>query len=458
MLDMHPAIRHTALIGLSPQARTSTGSHVSDALSSRPVIPFEEARTREDLALAITRVEALNSAGKLEEGWRLLSDSGLGGALFRLQYAYEKLELMQPYFPQGWEQDSILSEADQSYVLSEVALALGDTGKHHSALMVHIKELKLDLANERMYETIKSLGNTSVSLEQLGQLSAGERLTSLALRLADAAKSEKDVVWLKTNQADFHICAGRLKEAEAILVSLRQAVGKKTTDPANEAHILETDLSLAFRQNRLSEQIASDCLSRIRLVGRRRDERDGLLTVAAWHQRNGRHEAALDAYGDLIALANEIGSPELLNYEAFRALSVAACGRGEEARRIAMKIDRGREPAHGPLALLYLELGDRTKARLHALAGYKQAWGEGPPYHDHWGMEDCRKVLAAIGESEPMLPAFNPSKVEPFDFEPEVERLIVKVLAEKAEHDAHAKLVDAMDQPELASKGASEPS
>ena len=40
-LDMHPAIRHTTLIGLSPQTRSSTGSHVSDALSSHPVKPFE---------------------------------------------------------------------------------------------------------------------------------------------------------------------------------------------------------------------------------------------------------------------------------------------------------------------------------------------------------------------------------------------------------------------------------
>lgn len=88
------------------------------------------------------------------------------------------------------------------------------------------------------------------------------------------------------------------------------------------------------------------------------------------------------------------------------------------------------------MALLYLELGDWTKASSHALAGYNDAWGEGPPYHCHWDLEDCRKVLTALGEPEPMLSPFDPSKVEPFDFEPEVERLIEKALVEKTEREA----------------------
>src|SRR6185295_364596 len=43
LIDMHPAIRHTALINLSPKVKSRTGSHVSDALSSRTVKPLEEA-------------------------------------------------------------------------------------------------------------------------------------------------------------------------------------------------------------------------------------------------------------------------------------------------------------------------------------------------------------------------------------------------------------------------------
>jgi hypothetical protein len=148
---------------------------------------------------------------------------------------------------------------------------------------------------------------------------------------------------------------------------------------------------------------------------------------------SGKHEAALDALADLIALANEIGPAYLRNYEARRGISLAALGRKQEAGRIAVKVDQGKNRPHLPLAFLYLELGDQPKAREHALAGYKEAWCEGPPYHEHWLLEDCRKVLGAVGETVPVLQPFDPAKIEPFDFEPEIERLIEKTLAEKAE-------------------------
>jgi hypothetical protein len=62
-LDMHPAIRHTAMLGLSPEVRTSTGSHVSDALSSRPVKPLKDARTRADLARLSPGLSAERTTG-----------------------------------------------------------------------------------------------------------------------------------------------------------------------------------------------------------------------------------------------------------------------------------------------------------------------------------------------------------------------------------------------------------
>jgi hypothetical protein len=205
--------------------------------------------------------------------------------------------------------------------------------------------------------------------------------------------------------------------------------------------------------DRLSQSIADDCLSRIRFLGHRFDERDSLYTIAIWQQANGKHHAALDVFGDLILLANEAGWPQLSAYEASRARSLAALARRDEARRVARKVDHGQKPPHVALALLYLELGDQPKAREHALAGYKVAWGEGPPYHNHWDLEDCRKVLKAVGEREPELAISDPAKVEPFDFEPDVERLIEKKLAEKkaieekAKREAAAKSANPPKQP-----------
>jgi hypothetical protein len=102
MLDMHPAIRYTAISGLSEEARSSTGSHVSDSLSSRPRKPFDEARTLDDLALPIARVQALNAAGKFEAGWDLLVPE-LSDALVNLERQDVLAEILHSYFPEGWD-------------------------------------------------------------------------------------------------------------------------------------------------------------------------------------------------------------------------------------------------------------------------------------------------------------------------------------------------------------------
>ena len=434
-LDMHPAIRHTALIGLSTEARGSTGTHVSDALASRPVKPFDDARSLADLSLAMTRVEALNAAGKIKEGWDLLVIGGLSGALRRLLYGHQNLELMHVYFPQGWENGPLaLPESRHSGAYHQAASALIRTGKPDLASILFVKGINKELSDDEE-TSATDLGNLVVSLKEDGQRACAELIRSLAIRLAEAKDDEHDLRWLKTNQAINHLERGNLNEAESILVPLRDAIATGNLQGETEAAILKTDLYAASYTGRLSETMAETSLNRIRALGQRFEELWALSFIARWRQAGKHHEAALAAFGDLIALGRETGWQDLPDHEVLRALSLLAMGGQEEALKVAEKVDQGKKPPHVPLALLYLELGDKAKAHSHALAGYKKAWGEGPPYHNHWWLEDCRKVLAAIGEPEPQLPPFDPAKVEAFDFEPAIERQIEKILAEKAERE-----------------------
>lgn len=434
-LDLHPAIRHTALSGLSTEAKDKTGSHVADVLSSRPAAPFKEARSASDLDLAISRVEALNAAGRFEAAWDVFENSGLLGALFRLHLAHETLELMQPWFPQGWEAGpSTLPENKRADALDFAAVALKRSGKPQQAVVLYTTEIDLDVASEKLLPA--TLGNLGNALESLGQNARAARLWALALRLAAAIESEDSALWITAVQANKLLKSGNLSKAETALAPLRAKAAGGKPNAGREAQILRIDLLLAWRGGRLDDAMSADTLGRVQALGERFDELGCLRTIGTWHQENGRHAAALEAFGDLIALANEIGSPDLPAYEARRALSLAAIGKHEDARRIAERVNRGDDPPHVVLALIYLELGDAPKARTHALAGYRQAWGEGPPYHDHWALQDSRKVLAAIGEPEPQLPPFDAAKVEPFAFEPTIERIIAKKEAEKAKKEA----------------------
>ena len=90
------------------------------------------------------------------------------------------------------------------------------------------------------------------------------------------------------------------------------------------------------------------------------------------------------------------------------------------------------------LAELHLALGDRDKARHHTLLSYQYAWGEGEPYANFPWLQDCRRVLAELGESEPKHPPFDPSKATPVRFEPELRAYIEKLKKKKAEEEEKA--------------------
>ena len=442
-LDMHPAIRHTVLLELSPETKGKTGSHVSDALSSRPFKPLNEARTREDLALAMTRVQSLNSAGKLADGWNLLESSGLSSALHRLEYFHELLEIAQAYFPNGLANNPyVVPKEELKNLFSIVADSLYKVDNRELAIKFYTRLIELCLQEEESLIGIP-IFNLGVVLESEDESARAARLFHLAACLAEVTDDSNLSVSVKAHYVAEQIDNGHLLEAQTTMNSLRETVEITGLNSATESLVLRTDLDLAFRSHRLDELIAERCLKRICALGDRFDEIQCRWRIAFWRQAQGDHSKALDAFEDLIGLVHEIGrSPA--RYEARRGLSLAALGRREEAIRIAGKVEQAKRPQHISLALLYLALGDRAKARTHALTGYREAWGEGPPYHDHWGLEDCRKVLAAVDEPEPVLPPFDPAKVEPFDFEPDVERLIGKKLAEKAKRTEEKAKRDAV--------------
>jgi hypothetical protein len=70
------------------------------------------------------------------------------------------------------------------------------------------------------------------------------------------------------------------------------------------------------------------------------------------------------------------------------------------------------------LAAIALAEGDKPAASSAAIKAYKAAWCDGPPYAYHWGLEQAKAHLAALGAPEPAMPPFDESKFEPL---PEVE-------------------------------------
>jgi tetratricopeptide (TPR) repeat protein len=70
------------------------------------------------------------------------------------------------------------------------------------------------------------------------------------------------------------------------------------------------------------------------------------------------------------------------------------------------------------LAQIERDAGNHSAAVEAAIAAYRLAWCDGPPFAYHWGLQTARAHLSVLGAREPESPPFNASKYEPM---PQVE-------------------------------------
>ena len=147
---------------------------------------------------------------------------------------------------------------------------------------------------------------------------------------------------------------------------------------------------------------------------------------AEWDLTDGRACQALEAIDQALQITNKLGTPSP-GYHDLRAWALARVGR---------TVDAHAELAVGERRLFaaetYLVLNERDRARECALNAYRWAWGEGPPYIDWYGLELSRALLKQLGEPEPQLPPFDPTKVPPVPFEKEIRAAIERLRAERA--------------------------
>jgi tetratricopeptide (TPR) repeat protein len=246
----------------------------------------------------------------------------------------------------------------------------------------------------------------------------------LGLEVAEASRDQEDIATSYLGLAKACASAGLFERAEAAY----EAFWRFPT-PRNRAIYRIGDREhliclLRFLQGRLTDQLLDSAEPVAEFGNNRFSMRDlsrlrGELALQGSNPRD-----AVASFVRYIEMTRSAGI-SATNVEARLALALARKGELERARRI---LDDVRELA-GELALaeLYLELGDREKARRRALAGYKWAWADGPEYSHWWELKRCRAVLAALGEPEPKLPAYDPKTAEPIPYEVEVRALIAKL-------------------------------
>jgi hypothetical protein len=129
-------------------------------------------------------------------------------------------------------------------------------------------------------------------------------------------------------------------------------------------------------------------------------------------------------------MAREVGqtAPEA---ETQLVLARLHLGELSDPRHGAEQLARASQPSHRALAHLWLAIGDRERAKEHALAAYKWAWADGEPYVRRYSLNKARALLEQLDTETPRLPPYDRAKDEKLPWEDEVVAAIEKLRAEK---------------------------
>jgi len=422
---MHPVVRGHAAELLEAGDRTETFHKVRDHFASLPPDDLYAATELVHVAHSLEIYRCFVEAGMLDEAVQFYRGE-LSYTLLHNVGAYAVvLELLKPLFLNDLRgMPCLTSASDRSYILNDLAIVYMDLGRSEDAVSVLGKKLQLDLEAESRIGLDAGLYNLSVDLHEIGRRAEGAAALALCRELAEAYEDENGVTMAIFLQMADAIEQGRFADAETLDAEFR-----KRPLP-HVAHYRPGEVDFwrcrsQFFQGTLTEaewQAGHDVALRHRNVS---SQHQFLALRAESDLLENRPERALEAIDQALQITNKLGTPKP-EFHGLRAWALARVGRTADARA---ELHEGIQRILAAEA--YCLLGDCDQARECALNGYRRAWGEGPPYIHWYDLERSRALLHQLGEPEPQLPPFDPSKVPPIPFEKEIRAAIERLQAER---------------------------
>jgi tetratricopeptide (TPR) repeat protein len=432
--DLHPVVRAYAYEQIDPPDRTRTFNTIRDHFASLPPEKYDQATELVHLKNSIEIYRAFVGAGRLDEAVRFYEGS-FGTTLYVSLGAYHTIiELLCPLFVGNLDGYPVLSSPDaQSYVLNGLAIAWSHAARPEEANKLFERAIPLDLQAMNWSYLVIGLRNLSSGLRAVNQLAASDAVSRLAQQLAEAADNPDDVTMSLHERLLAQILFGNFDEAE----KLDNQFWQRVTRQPRTYHLGDGEYLrclLLFCKECLTETDLEHAWQRAG-QGRNLSKQHDLLALRAeWSLGQGHLEAALEAIEQALQIARKTGvpSPEDL---ALRALIQARLGWSTTARQTlgeALESWDARLPQCGRFAAqAHLELGNREQAKSHALAAFRLAWADGPPFVRWFELQQCRQLLAALDTAEPVLPTSDPATIAPIPCATEIDAVIKKLRSRK---------------------------
>ena len=427
--DMHPVVRAYAAELLEDGERKETFLKVRDHFEALPPDDLDTATELAHVAHSLEIYRCLIGAGLLEEAADYYRGNLCDILLFHLGAYAVVLELLKPLFRGDFNGLPALESAQKrSYFLNELARCHSELGRKAEALTVYAKTFLIDLEYMAWHNLRIGLSNYGSAWSKLNRRAEIAQVYQLARDLADSAEDVDGVSRSILDQMTVAIYKGRFTDVTSLDDEFRQR-------PQPPLRIYRPGDAEYWRcvsqfcQSQLTDaawQAGYDLCVRHRNVFR---QYQFLALRAEWDLTANRSERALDAIDQALQITKKLGTPTP-EYHGLRAWALARLGRPTEAHAA---LQDGEQRLYAAEA--YRVLGDTAQARTCALNAYRGAWGEGPPYIHWYYLERSRALLRELGEPEPQLPPFDPSKVPPIPYEKEIRAAIAKLRAEKAQRE-----------------------
>ncbi|MCY1005642.1 hypothetical protein OV079_08685 [Nannocystis pusilla] len=416
-----PRLRLRAPRGRRPHRRVRGDPRPLRAAPPEPAAPV---RSIADLQRTIEVYSALVGAGDFYAAFRLYCDR-LADPLYGRLSAYTTIvELLIPLFPAGLRELPRLSDPyDQSRALTSLANALALVGRGDDAAALRELDIRLGLQQRDPSGLVISLVNWALSIEAEDHNYTALRTFTLAHRLAVAAGGRQTLPL--RHRARLAIELGRWDEAEAD----HAAIAARELDAHDRLTLARDRVTLAIYRD-------ADPAPWLAAAWREHQRTPRLFDLAELHALEARVAAAAGAWAaaethlcEALQLARRMGA-SVARFSARLATCLAHLDRPDEARRA---LADARDASDRSLADAHLALGERDLAGPLALAAYRDAWGEGPPWACVDGLRECAGLLDRLGLPPPELPPFDPARSPQIACEAEIEAFIAELAAGRAD-------------------------